>query len=173
MGEAGPETLGLRPGSIYMLQGDRPQRVSVMTGLSDGAFTEVHGEGCRPTRSWSWGSRCRRAGTISSLRPAWVGSGRVRVAAAAVVGAGTPMNVGSLFLLGLQALTRNRMRTGLTTLGIVIGVAAVIATLAIGQGAREAVQAQIRALGANTLMVIPGTMHDAAARGAAWARSRR
>jgi putative ABC transport system permease protein len=75
------------------------------------------------------------------------------------------MNVGSLFLLGLQALTRNRMRTGLTTLGIVIGVAAVIATLAIGQGAREAVQAQIRALGANTLMVIPGTMTSGGARG--------
>jgi putative ABC transport system permease protein len=75
------------------------------------------------------------------------------------------MNVGSLFLLGLQALTRNRMRTGLTTLGIVIGVAAVIATLAIGQGAREAVQAQIRALGANTLRVIPVTMTSGGALG--------
>jgi hypothetical protein len=48
LGEADSETLGLRPGSIYVLQGDHPQRVSVMTGLSDGAFTEVHGEGLSP-----------------------------------------------------------------------------------------------------------------------------
>ncbi len=67
------------------------------------------------------------------------------------------MNAGELLGLGIQALTRNRMRSALTVLGIVIGVAAVIATLAIGQGAREAVQAQIRALGANVLNVIPGT----------------
>jgi putative ABC transport system permease protein len=50
------------------------------------------------------------------------------------------------------------MRSALTVLGIVIGVAAVIATLAIGQGARDAVQAQIRALGANALTVVPGTV---------------
>jgi putative ABC transport system permease protein len=50
------------------------------------------------------------------------------------------------------------MRSALTVLGIVIGVAAVIATLAIGQGARAAVQAQIQALGSNTLSVIPGTL---------------
>src|SRR5207247_2035849 len=64
----------------------------------------------------------------------------------------------------LQALSRNRMRSALTVLGIVIGVAAVIATLAIGQGAREAVQAQIRALGANTLTVLPGTITASGAR---------
>jgi putative ABC transport system permease protein len=57
------------------------------------------------------------------------------------------------------------MRSALTVLGIVIGVAAVIATLAIGQGARAAVQAQIRALGANTLTVIPGTITSGGARG--------
>ncbi|MBI1797112.1 MAG: ABC transporter permease [Candidatus Eisenbacteria bacterium] len=50
------------------------------------------------------------------------------------------------------------MRSGLTVLGIVIGVAAVIATLAIGQGARAAVQANIAALGANTLTIMPGTV---------------
>ncbi len=68
------------------------------------------------------------------------------------------MNLGSLVAIGLQALTRNRTRSALTVLGIVIGVAAVIATLAIGQGARASVQAQIRALGANTLTVLPGTI---------------
>jgi putative ABC transport system permease protein len=63
-----------------------------------------------------------------------------------------------LLQLGLQALTRNRMRAALTVLGIVIGVAAVIATLAIGQGARAQVQRQIRALGANVMTVRPGTV---------------
>jgi putative ABC transport system permease protein len=68
------------------------------------------------------------------------------------------MNPSVLLELGVQALARNRMRSALTVLGIVIGVAAVIATLAIGQGARDAVQAQIRALGANALTVVPGTV---------------
>ncbi len=68
------------------------------------------------------------------------------------------MSLGELLAVGLQALSRNRMRSALTVLGIVIGVAAVIATLAIGQGAREAVQAQIRSLGANTLTVMAGTV---------------
>jgi len=75
------------------------------------------------------------------------------------------MNFGALIGVGAQALTRNRMRAALTVLGIVIGVAAVIAVLAIGQGARAAVQAQIRALGANTLSVIPGTVTAGGARG--------
>ena len=68
------------------------------------------------------------------------------------------MNLGALVAVGFQALARHRTRSALTVLGIVIGVAAVIATLAIGQGARAAVQAQIRALGANTLTVLPGTI---------------
>jgi putative ABC transport system permease protein len=74
------------------------------------------------------------------------------------------MSPGELLHVGLQALTRNRMRSALTVLGIVIGVAAVIATLAIGQGARAAVQAQIRALGANTMTVHPGTVTAGGAR---------
>ncbi|HTO90790.1 MAG TPA: ABC transporter permease [Candidatus Sulfotelmatobacter sp.] len=75
------------------------------------------------------------------------------------------MNFGTLLSIGTVALSRNRMRSALTVLGIVIGVAAVIATLAIGQGARAAVQAQIRALGANTLSVIPGTITSGGAHG--------
>jgi len=75
------------------------------------------------------------------------------------------MNFHTLLALGASALARNRMRSALTVLGIVIGVAAVIATLAIGQGARAAVQAQIRALGSNTLTVIPGTVTSGGAHG--------
>jgi putative ABC transport system permease protein len=74
------------------------------------------------------------------------------------------MSLSELLVVGLQALSRNRMRSALTVLGIVIGVAAVIATLAIGQGAREAVQAQIRNLGANTLTVLSGTVTAGGAR---------
>ena len=74
------------------------------------------------------------------------------------------MNIGTLLEIGLQALTRNLMRSALTVLGIVIGVAAVIATLAIGQGARDAVQAQIRTLGANVMTVVPGTVPAGGAR---------
>jgi putative ABC transport system permease protein len=75
------------------------------------------------------------------------------------------MNVGALIPLGLDALTRNRMRSILTVLGIVIGVAAVIATLAIGQGARSAVQARIQSMGSNVLMVIPGMHTEGGAHG--------
>ncbi len=74
------------------------------------------------------------------------------------------MNVLSVIVVGLAALTRNRMRSALTVLGIVIGVAAVIATLAIGQGARAAVQQQIASLGANTLTVLSGTVTAGGAR---------
>ena len=74
------------------------------------------------------------------------------------------MSVWGLLQLGLQALTRNRMRAALTVLGIVIGVAAVIATLAIGQGARAAVQAQIQNLGANVMTIMPGTVTAGGAR---------
>jgi putative ABC transport system permease protein len=56
----------------------------------------------------------------------------------------------------LRALRRNKMRSALTTLGIVIGVAAVIAMVSIGRGANVAVQQQIASLGTNLLMVIPG-----------------
>jgi ABC-type antimicrobial peptide transport system permease subunit len=56
----------------------------------------------------------------------------------------------------LRALRRNKLRSGLTTLGIVIGVAAVIAMVSVGQGANLAVKAQIESLGTNLLMVVPG-----------------
>jgi putative ABC transport system permease protein len=56
----------------------------------------------------------------------------------------------------LRALRRNKMRSGLTILGIVIGVGAVITTVGIGQGAARAVQAEIQSLGKNLLVVVPG-----------------
>jgi ABC-type antimicrobial peptide transport system permease subunit len=57
----------------------------------------------------------------------------------------------------LRALRRNKIRSSLTILGIVIGVAAVITTVGLGMGASTAVQDQIRSLGTNLLIVVPGT----------------
>src|SRR5437016_4427330 len=56
-----------------------------------------------------------------------------------------------------RALRRNLMRSALTTLGIIIGVAAVIAMTEIGQGSSAAVQKTIQSMGANNLLVMPGT----------------
>src|SRR5262245_54824209 len=56
-----------------------------------------------------------------------------------------------------RALRRNIMRSALTTLGIVIGVGAVIAMTEIGQGSSTAVQKTIASMGANNLLVMPGT----------------
>jgi putative ABC transport system permease protein len=56
----------------------------------------------------------------------------------------------------LSAVTANKTRSGLTMLGIVIGIASVIAMVAIGQGAQASIQANIQSLGANLLTVTPG-----------------
>ena len=59
-------------------------------------------------------------------------------------------------LTALRILGRNRLRAGLTMLGIVIGVGAVIAMVSIGEGAKRAVQAQIATMGTNVILVLPG-----------------
>jgi len=59
--------------------------------------------------------------------------------------------------MAIHALRRNVMRSVLTTLGIIIGVAAVIAMMEIGQGSSSAIQKTIASMGANNLMVMPGT----------------
>ncbi len=60
--------------------------------------------------------------------------------------------------IALRALRRNKLRSFLTMLGIIIGVGAVIAMVAIGEGAKKRVQEQIAGLGTNLLVVLPGTM---------------
>jgi putative ABC transport system permease protein len=61
-------------------------------------------------------------------------------------------------MTALDALRLHKLRSALTMLGIIIGVAAVIAMMAVGGGAREQVVAQIRSLGANLLIVMPGNI---------------
>ncbi len=67
------------------------------------------------------------------------------------------MNITNILISAFRALQRNKMRSFLTMLGIIIGVGAVIAMLAIGQGAEYSVQQQISSLGTNVLMVFPGS----------------
>ncbi|MBI3596765.1 MAG: ABC transporter permease [Nitrospirae bacterium] len=67
------------------------------------------------------------------------------------------MNFLMVFKIAGRALARNTMRSTLTMLGIIIGVAAVIAMVAVGQGAKAQVEAQIASIGSNLLMVFPGS----------------
>jgi len=67
--------------------------------------------------------------------------------------------IASTIRIAFRALARNKMRSGLTMLGIIIGVGAVIAMVALGQGAREQVQKQIAAMGSNMLFVGAGNMN--------------
>jgi putative ABC transport system permease protein len=69
--------------------------------------------------------------------------------------------------IALRALAANKLRTCLTMLGMVIGVGAVIALVAIGEGASASVEGRFAALGANVVTVLPGRSSSGAARGAA------
>jgi len=67
------------------------------------------------------------------------------------------MKLGALLRIALRALAVNKLRSALTMLGIVIGVGAVIVMIAVGAGAQARVEEQIRALGSNLLLVMPGS----------------
>ena len=67
------------------------------------------------------------------------------------------MRVGSTFTIAFRALRRNKMRSVLTALGIIIGVAAVIAMVGIGNGAKAQVEAQIASLGQNVILIFSGS----------------
>ncbi len=60
--------------------------------------------------------------------------------------------------IALRALRTNKMRSFLTMLGIIIGIAAVIAMVAIGSGASKVISEQIASIGSNILLVIPGSI---------------
>ncbi|HEX9112252.1 MAG TPA: ABC transporter permease [Terriglobales bacterium] len=68
------------------------------------------------------------------------------------------MDLLAIIRIAVRALGRNKMRSILTMLGIIIGVGAVIAMLGVGQGARQTVQEQIQAMGSNLLFVGAGTV---------------
>src|ERR1041384_7337182 len=103
----------------------------------------------------------RRTGAV----PAWHGQRRsharprcVSSACGSQVGV-KPMTQALMAMrIAHRALRRNTLRSTLTMLGVIIGVAAVIAMLAIGQGAQAAIRAQIASLGAHSLIVQPGSV---------------
>jgi putative ABC transport system permease protein len=74
------------------------------------------------------------------------------------------MNPREVIRVALRALARNKLRTVLTMLGIIIGVGAVICTVAIGQGASEQVEQQIASLGTNVIMVFAGSVNTGGVR---------
>jgi putative ABC transport system permease protein len=74
------------------------------------------------------------------------------------------MNVLALLRVALRALATNKLRSALTMLGIIIGVAAVIVMIAVGAGAQARVEEQIRALGSNLLLVLSGARTQGGAR---------
>ena len=59
-------------------------------------------------------------------------------------------------MLALRALRRNKLRSALTALGIIIGVASVVAMVAVGNGAQARIESQVSALGQNLLIVFAG-----------------
>src|SRR5947199_4153884 len=68
------------------------------------------------------------------------------------------MNLVAILRVAVRALGRNKLRSALTMLGIIIGVGAVIAMVSIGQGAQKMVLDQISGMGSNMLTVMPGNM---------------
>ena len=66
------------------------------------------------------------------------------------------MNYSNLLKIALRAIGANKMRSFLTALGIIIGVASVITMLAIGQGSKNSIQANIAEMGSNMIMISPG-----------------
>lgn len=70
----------------------------------------------------------------------------------------------SSFVLALRAVRRNKLRAGLTTLGIMIGVAAVVTVTALASGARSGMMAQVSALGSNALVVFPRNVRTSGSR---------
>ncbi len=75
------------------------------------------------------------------------------------------MRLASTLIISFRALRRNILRSTLTSLGIIIGVAAVIATVSIGNGAKAQVEGQIASLGQNIISVFPGTSTSGGMRG--------
>ena len=75
------------------------------------------------------------------------------------------MRLGSTLIVALRALRRNKLRSMLTALGIIIGVGAVIAMVSIGNGAKAQVEAQVAGLGQNVISVFSGSSMGGGMRG--------
>lgn len=74
------------------------------------------------------------------------------------------MGIFDVFEIAVNSLTRNKIRSFLTMLGIIIGVGAVIAMMAVGTGAQENIKSQIASLGTNVILVFPGSFNQGGVR---------
>jgi putative ABC transport system permease protein len=74
------------------------------------------------------------------------------------------MSLFNLLRIALKALQRNKLRAFLTMLGIIIGVGAVIAMVAIGQGSKQSIQSALSGMGSNMIIVRPNSNISAGAR---------
>src|SRR6202011_3528483 len=74
------------------------------------------------------------------------------------------MSIFMTLRIALKALGRNKMRTGLTMLGMIIGVAAVITMVALGTGAQSSIESQIQSAGTNMIMVSAGNFSQGGVR---------
>ncbi len=77
------------------------------------------------------------------------------------------MNIAETFRVAFQSLTSNKMRSALTMLGMIIGVGAVIALMAVGQGAQASIDQRINSMGSNLLFITPGASQSGGVRSAA------
>ena len=75
------------------------------------------------------------------------------------------MNLQAILKVAFRALVRNKVRSLLTTLGIIVGIAAVIAMVAVGRGATVMIQDQVKSMGNNMVIVFPGSSHTGGFRG--------
>src|SRR5205085_5025924 len=75
-----------------------------------------------------------------------------------------PMDVFITLRIALRALAKNKMRAGLTVLGLVIGIAAVTLMVSIGQSASALVQGQFQNLGTNVILIFPGSQRNGGVR---------
>ena len=110
------------------------------------------------------------AGAKGAAAPAAVRPGPGPVAATAEGSAGAGLRLAFLsmvFSASMQALARNKLRSALTMLGVFIGVAALIAMVAVGDGASAAVKKQLESLGTNMVVVQPGAQTAGGVRGGA------
>jgi putative ABC transport system permease protein len=74
------------------------------------------------------------------------------------------MSILMVFRIALKALNRNKLRTALTMLGMIIGVAAVITMVALGTGAQSSIEAQIQSTGTNMIIVSAGNFSQGGVR---------
>ncbi|MBS0534228.1 MAG: ABC transporter permease [Proteobacteria bacterium] len=113
----------------------------------------------------------RDGAILSDVRKPKDGAARTEAAAAPARAAAAQRSGAALAFArmivaaALQAIHRNMMRSALTMLGVFIGVAALIAMVAVGQGANEAVRKQIESLGTNLVVVLPGARTAGGMRG--------